>query len=96
MKPDKPDDHAESWLRKMSEKLSRRNKLEDVKMSSIEPEEESTQDHELPSGDKVARPKVRSVRKVRKEPKAKDVPFEWGHLIFIALMAYAFWLLFFG
>ena len=96
MKPDKPEDHAESWLRKMAEKLSRRNKPEDVKMSSIEPEEESIQEDEPSSGERVARPKARSVRKVRKEPKAKDVPFEWGHLIFIALMAYGFWLLFFG
>lgn len=96
MKPDKPEDHAESWLRKMSDKLSRRNKLEDVKMSSSEPEEESAQEDEPSYCERVARPKARSVRKVRKEPKAKDVPFEWGHLIFIALMAYGFWLLFFG
>jgi len=79
MKPDKPEDREESWLRKMADRIPRRRSHAVVK---VEPEEEDEPESDGPAG--------RSPRKPKKKPK-KDDGCTWPAFIFFALAAYGAW-----
>jgi hypothetical protein len=79
MKPDKPEDREESWLRKMADRLPRRRSPAVVKEESEEEDE--------PESDGPAN---RSPRKPKKKPK-KDDGCTWPVFIFFALAAYGAW-----
>jgi hypothetical protein len=89
MKPDKPDnpeDHAESWLRKMSGRIPDRRSRDEIKAEAVEPgESEDDQDDKAPS--------VGANRKPKKKRK-KDDGCTWPVFIFFALAAYGAWKLF--
>jgi hypothetical protein len=82
MKPDKPEDREESWLRKMADRIPRRRSHAVVKE---EPEEEDEPESDGPAN--------RSPRKPKKKPK-KDDGCTWPVFIFFALAAYGAWKLF--
>ena len=79
MKPEKPEDREESWLRKMADRLPRRRSHAVVKE---EPEEEDEPESDGPAG--------RSPRKPKKKPK-KDDGCTWPVFILFALAAYGAW-----
>jgi hypothetical protein len=79
MKPDKPEDREEFWLRKMADRLPRRRSHAVVKE---EPEEEDEPESDGPAG--------RSPRKPKKKPK-KDDGCTWFVFIIFALAAYGAW-----
>jgi hypothetical protein len=79
MKPEKPEDRDESWLRKMADRLPRRRSQALVKE---EPEEEDEQESVDPT--------IRSPRKPKKKAK-KDDGCTWPVFIFFALAAYGAW-----
>ena len=82
MKPEKPEDREESWLRKMADRLPRRRSHAVVKE---EPEEEDEPESDGPAN--------RSPRKPKKKRK-KDDGCTWPVFIFFALAAYGAWKLF--
>jgi len=85
MKPDKPEDREESWLRKMAARLPRRRSSEGVKQGAAELEEPEEEDEPESDG-----PANRSPRKPKKKPK-KDDGCTWPVFIFFALAAYGAW-----
>ncbi len=93
MKPDKSEDHAESWLRKMSVRLSRRSTPGDIKAETEEADEpEDGQESEAQSGPRSVAPRSRK----KKRKKNSDsvwigrliVLFRWGTL---GLAMYGLW-----
>jgi len=83
MKPDKPEDREESWLRKMSEKLTRRRKSGHEKMQEMdedEPEEE-VEEKTSTSG---------SSRKAKKKRK-KDDGCTWPVIVIFSLAVFGAW-----
>ena len=86
MKPEKPEERPESWLRKMSERIPRRRSQDDVKVEAVEPDESGDeQDEKAPSGG--------ANRKAKKKRKKYD-GCTWPVFIFFALAAYGAWKLF--
>jgi hypothetical protein len=85
-KPEKPEDRAESWLRKMSERIPRRRSKDGIKAKTVEPDDsEDDQDEDAPSGG--------ASRKAKKKRK-KDDGCTWPVFVFFALAAYGAWKLF--
>ncbi len=94
MKPSKPEDREESWLRKMADRLPQRRN--DSKVKEAEEEAEEEYEDENVEGDAeggVAKPRKR--RKKKKNPKANDESVI-GCFIILILFAFAVWLLFFN
>ena len=86
MKPDKPEDREESWLRKMADRIPRRRSKDGIKAKTVEPDDsEDDQDEDAPSGG--------ASRKAKKKRK-KDDGCTWPVFIFFALAAYGAWKLF--
>jgi hypothetical protein len=86
MKPDKPEDREESWLRKMADRIPRRRSRDGIKVEADEPDEsEDVQDEKAPSGG--------ASRKAKKKRK-KDDGCTWPVFVFFALAAYGAWKLF--
>ena len=95
MKPSKPEDPEESWLRKMAGRLPRRRDVSEIKESDVEPQDEY-EDEDDTSGE-VAVGDVSKPRKKRKKknPKAKEES-SMGCFIILIAIADAVWFLFFN
>ena len=92
-KPDKPEDRAESWLRKMSERIPGRRSRDDIKVEAVEigePEDEQELAAQSDSGAVAARSKKKK-RKNNTDPvwfNLLVVVFRW---IMLCLAFYGLW-----
>ena len=88
MKPEKPEDREDSWLRKMAARLPRRRSSEGVKQEAAEqdePDDEPETEAQAPAG---------GVTRKSKKKRKKDDGCTWPVFIFFALAAYGAWKLF--
>lgn len=93
MKPDKPEDRDETWLRKMSERISRRTTPDDVKVEADEADEpEDEQEPEARSGPRSAAPIS------RKKKRKKHLESVWiarlvivSRWVMLGLAIYGLW-----
>jgi len=85
MKPDKPEDREESWLRKMAARLPRRRSSEGVKQEAAE------QDEPDDEPETEAQASAGGVTRKSKKKRKKDDGCTWPVFLFFALAAYGAW-----
>jgi hypothetical protein len=94
MKPSKPEDREESWLRKMADRLPHRRNVPKFKEAEDEPED-VYEDDDVEGDVEGEVTKPRKKRKKKKNPKANDESVI-GCFIILILFAFAVWFLFFN
>lgn len=93
MKPDKPEDRDETWLRKMSERIPRRTSPDDIKVEADKADEtEDEQEPEAQSGPRLAAPIS------RKKKRKKNLESVWvarfvilSRWVMLGLAIYGLW-----